>query len=295
MSDHASGSLARRVWELSPRRIYEALRRRLVPSFRPTPPRPPEWIRVRGGPLKDRELLLSPTAAPSWAEMVEGTYDQTLFEELRKRTGPRKRCVFWDVGAHFGYHTLSMATLAANTPGGKVLAFEPNPANANRLKENLRRNPELEKLIELVPIALSNAEGQVDCVLSEDIENGDSSCTFIQGARPPRDSDAYDAFKKGTVPATTADAWLLSRPDCIPTAVKMDVEGAEWLVLQGAPDLLRHHRPLLIVEVHDIRLLVHVQNILASNHYVTDLLDEAWACPSRCCIVARPGDAPPQS
>lgn len=289
MSEHASGSLARRVWEISPRRVFEALRRRLVPGFRPTPPQPPDWVEVRGGPLQGRELLLSPTAAPSWAEMVEGTYDRILFEELRRHTVPGERCVLWDVGAHFGYHTLSMAALAKKAPGGKVLAFEPNPANANRLRQNLRRNPDLEKLVELVPVALSNTQGHVECVLSEDIESGDSSCTFIEGAKPPRDFVAYDTFKRVTVPTTTADAWLVPHPDCIPTAVKMDVEGAEWLVLQGASELLRRHRPMWIVEVHDIRLLVHIQNILTANRYATDLLDEAWACPSRCCIVARPG------
>ena len=52
------------------------------------------------------------------------------------------------------------------------------------------------------------------------------------------------------VRAVTLDSFVAggARP---PTAVKIDVEGAEMRLLQGAVETLRHHHPALLIDTHD--------------------------------------------
>ena len=51
------------------------------------------------------------------------------------------------------------------------------------------------------------------------------------------------------VETTTLDVFY-QETQLIPAAVKIDVEGAELLVLEGAKTLLTHHRPILMIAVH---------------------------------------------
>ena len=65
-------------------------------------------------------------------------------------------CVFADVGANFGYYTLLGARLVGS--GGKVLAFEPQPAVAELLRESLSINSMAN--VEVIEAALSNQPGR---------------------------------------------------------------------------------------------------------------------------------------
>ena len=70
------------------------------------------------------------------------------------RRKSRTACVpgacFYDVGAHIGFYSLLAARLVGQ--GGHVVAFEPDPANAAVLRENITRNNLGQ--IEVVPVAL---------------------------------------------------------------------------------------------------------------------------------------------
>jgi hypothetical protein len=57
-------------------------------------------------------------------------------------------------------------------------------------------------------------------------------------------------------------------------------------VLEGAAELLRRHKPLLLMEVHHIRLMFHLRPLLESCGYRLTLADEAHAEPSRCFLIA---------
>lgn len=52
------------------------------------------------------------------------------------------------------------------------------------------------------------------------------------------------------VSAIPLDSWCADRGDRIPGAIKIDVEGHELAVLQGARHTLAHHRPAFVVECH---------------------------------------------
>jgi FkbM family methyltransferase len=149
--------------------------------------------------------------------------------------------VVLDVGAHHGYYTL----LASQKVGahGRVIAFEPSPRDRSRLLQHLRLNGCANVQVE--ETALGEADGRAELYVVKGKETG---CNSL---RPPAVSEATDATQ---VRVTRLDDYIrdhdLPRVDFL----KMDVEGAELAVLQGATEFLeRRPRPVIFCEVQDMR------------------------------------------
>lgn len=263
--------------------MLEAVRRRLLqPGDHAAPTS--RWLKIEAGPLQGVELLLPPAASGGWREMAEGTFDAFLFEALAKQ-GPIAGATVWDIGAHFGYHSLCFARLVGES--GRVVAFEPNPVNAQRLRQHLARNRNLAERIELVPSAVSASDGETTFTFSSDLESGDSSCSFIRDAVPPQGPEAFARFREQSVRTMCIDTFFRSQAGAVPRVIKIDVEGAELLVLRGGSKFFAEHKPLLLMEIHHIRLMFHVHALLLALGYKPALLNEESASPSRCFLMAR--------
>ncbi len=148
--------------------------------------------------------------------------------------------VFWDVGANVGYFTLVAATALANR--GQIVAFEPGKNAYARLTENLSLNSY--RNIQTFPVAVTDREGEAVLHLAGDI--ADSSASLYQAAQTQAGQEvcrtvALDHF---------LDAEGLRPPDLI----KLDAEGAELAVLQGAQGLLAASPPLWLMEMEEKNL-----------------------------------------
>ena len=124
-------------------------------------------------------------------------------------------------------------------------------------------------------------------VASDSIEDGRSSGSHLAGVAPPESSASYETFQRVVVTTVTADT-LCERgqaPD--PDVIKIDVEGAEQLVLEGATRTLRRARPLLFIEIHNITQMFHVLMLLGRAGYAPEILDADHASVSRCFLIAR--------
>jgi hypothetical protein len=73
----------------------------------------------------------------------------------------------------------------------------------------------------------------------------------------------------------------------IPSVIKIDVEGAEKLVLEGSLNLLLEYKPILLIEVHNITMMFYVQKILCELGYNSEILDSDNSSLSRCFIIAK--------
>lgn len=266
-------SWSERLWNTSPASLARALRRRWRRGTARL-----AWHRVQAGPLAGAELGFTDATQPGWREMVAGTFDGFLYQELAARRAVRD-AVVWDVGAHFGYHSLGFAAL-----GAQVVAFEPNPHNAARLRANLARNPRLAERVRVRSEALSNRDGTLEFVESDDLAET-SSGSHLADAVAPSPEFVYENFSRVVVTGARADT-LLAGGEPPPAVMKIDVEGAELLVLDGARELLRRHRPLLLLEVHHIRLMFHLRPLLEDCGYRLALVDEEHAEPGRCFVAA---------
>jgi FkbM family methyltransferase len=145
--------------------------------------------------------------------------------------------VFYDIGANVGFMTVIGARLVG--PKGLVYAFEPVPENAAYVRLNTRLN-HFEN-VRVIEKAVAGFSGKTDLRLAE-YSGGASLAT----ASPPPDS-------RGTISVntTSVDDMVFSREAPPPSAVKIDVEGAEIDVLTGMLRTLREIRPTVVFEIDD--------------------------------------------
>jgi FkbM family methyltransferase len=231
----------------------------------------PEWTRIESGPLEGREMMLDTAASASWRQMANGQFESFLHEKLKELRNWSGLCV-WDVGAHFGYHTLCLAQLVG--ADGRVAAFEPNPALAERLNRNAARNPELTAAIEIEPVAVSDSNGRAEMVCTKKVD-GNASWGHLAEVAPPMPVEQYADFEKSIVNVVSLDAWHSRTVGAPPALIKIDVEGAELNVLQGARDTIAAHRPQLAIEIHTLDLIPPFEQFCIQQNYVTELLESA--------------------
>lgn len=145
---------------------------------------------------------------------------------------PRAGQVVFDVGGQQGVFTVLAARAVG--PEGRVVAVEPAPENFARLSKNVALNGLTN--VTAVPAALSDAPGKAELALSPWNAGGHSMAGMADGST-----------STVTVELETLDS-LCARLGTAPDLLKVDVEGAEVLVLRGGLKTLREKRPAVIVE-----------------------------------------------
>lgn len=157
-----------------------------------------------------------------------GAYEADFQNWIRCNIVPG--AVVLDIGANVGAITLGLAKQVGDT--GRVHAFEPAPPNRRRLEENLALNPELSERVTVHPFGL----GRANETLFWHEEPGNPGNGWL---RPEGDE---------AVPVKVLDEVVeglkLSRLDFI----KIDVEGMEWPIFQGAEATLKQWKPGLYFE-----------------------------------------------
>jgi FkbM family methyltransferase len=170
----------------------------------------------------------------------------------------RPGMVALDCGAHIGEYSLLFSRLVG--PGGAVHAFEPDPRVFEFLKWNVERNGLTNVTANM--LALSSSGGRADYAL-----HPDATCSALAEF----DGDGAGGVETVEVSTTSLDAYApehgLERVD----AVKIDVEGAEGAVLEGAARILERMRPVLVfVECHTAAAGSDVRRALERAGYELD-------------------------
>ena len=245
----------------------------------------PHVVTVLGGPLQGYRLFLTPKKGIFWQDMVLGIYDDFIYDWLKKYYNLTDKVV-WDIGAHVGYHSLALAALVGEK--GRVIAFEPNQFNLKRFVKNLRLNSDLSKRIKIIEGALSDKDGTIDFVESDDVDNTTSSGSHLDNVIPPENSSVYEGFKKTKIKTYRADTLVARKIVPPPSVIKIDVEGAEELVIRGAQKILTKYKPVLFIEVHGILQMYALGKILSKMKYDLELLDDDGGLSNRCFVVASP-------
>lgn len=237
-------------------------------SFTSIPPS--KAVVATGGDIKGFTLKLNPDGA--WQnDMISGEYDSELFDYMRSLNLNSK--VIYDIGAHIGYHSLIFSRYVGS--GGHIYAFEPNAVNSARLKEIIALNPEVASKITVQEIALSNTSGTATFLCTNDLEVGSSTGGFLNEASTIWKRSVYVneiAFKEITVQQETIDNLVSSKKILPPNLLKIDVEGAEQLVLAGAMETIKNYHPIILVEFHSIFSTYTCMLILEEHGYKHNIL-----------------------
>lgn len=245
-----------------------------------------EPLVVEAGPLKEGRLLLCWNEQIPWhREIRAGVYDHWLFECVASMDGI-EGAVVWDVGGHIGYDTLAFARLVGSN--GHVCAFEPNPANLDRLQQNLELNADVQSRVRVLDQALGCSDERVPFRFTDVVDNGASSRSHLATADPPENRSVYAKFLTRDVEVARGDRLVSEGTAPPPRLVKIDVEGAEAAVLDGLSNVLTVHRPSLAIEVHTVRAMFRVQQQLDHHDYSVRIVETPDDAPSRCFLWATP-------
>ncbi len=162
------------------------------------------------------------------------SYEKTVDEALLRSIKPAD--VVWDVGANLGHYCSRLSDAVGDS--GRVVAFEPSPANLERLRETVGKNTNLS----ILPFGLSSKAGRMSFVQGDDPLGATSHLAAPSEIRGACLSEIELRRGDELVALNVAPA---------PDVIKIDVEGHELEVIEGLGNLLERPRlRALVIEVH---------------------------------------------
>jgi FkbM family methyltransferase len=172
-------------------------------------------------------------------ELMYGGFEETEMRFVERLLRPGMTVL--DIGAHHGLYTL----LASKRVGrrGRVIAFEPSPRELRRLAKHVRLNRC--RNVDVESCALGNAPGDAELFLVDGFRDWGNSL------RPPA---VAEPTSKVNVAVRRLDDVLAELRVQRVDFIKLDAEGGELAILQGAHKLLQTApRPAILAEVEDVR------------------------------------------
>lgn len=188
--------------------------------------------------LEGTKFIVQPSIPIGWHLYFFGTYEPEMRRLFRKILQPGGFAI--DIGANVGWHTILMASLVGNS--GKVIAFEPNPSVRYNLELNIQANGLSQ--VEVKPLALSNTAGSVR-FLAPDAHDMSAGDGHILAAGQIQRNEVIE------VVSATLDSIVMSTGIKRLDLIKIDVEGFEWPVIQGAAESIARFRPYIVFEFID--------------------------------------------
>ncbi len=178
-------------------------------------------------------IAAGPNAGLTWSRVAAGkgfgagTFEADRVEIIASLIRPGD--CFWDIGAHKGYVTL-IAARRVGAQSGAVYAFEPSSVNHWYLRQHVAWNHCSN--VTIFPVAVSHFDGE------SSFGGGGSLGAHLGGGR------------EQSVPVRSIASLITSGECRPPTFLKIDAEGAEADILEGAQDHLRRPDILLVVGTH---------------------------------------------
>jgi FkbM family methyltransferase len=167
---------------------------------------------------------------------MQGDYEPQMRKTIVHYLKPGD--TFVDLGANEGFFSVQAAAICG--PGGRVVAIEPQNRLLDVLRENLRLN-EI-RCAEVISVAVSDKPGTAMLYLAPDINTGGSGLS--NAAR-------YPVRAQPTSLRTLSQVLDENRIDHV-DFMKVDIEGFEWEMLTGAPEVFATHRiRAMAMEIHE--------------------------------------------
>jgi FkbM family methyltransferase len=166
--------------------------------------------------------------------IFNGVYQQDVLYWIKTLSKPGD--IVFDIGAFHGL----MSAVASKAVGkkGKVIAFEPNEISRDHLRAHLDLNRCTNVTVEST--GLMDRDGEYE--FYPQAGNSSWNSSFVREF-----VDASHEVRPVTVKCTTLDQYV-ERTGLIPRLIKIDTEGTEFLVLNGAVRTINRYRPILLME-----------------------------------------------
>jgi FkbM family methyltransferase len=219
------------------------------------------WVKVQTGLLKGAWMHLDPRYELSYST---GQYENIIQNVLKQHLHPGD--TFYEIGSHIGFLSLSAARLVGDK--GEVVAFEADPANAARIEEHIGRNSLRQTRV--IPQAVWSRSGQLRFKRASLLSSRNTGAVL-------NNSDCDSRSEIIEVEAVSLDDYVrVNRPPCF---IKIDVEGAEMHVLEGAANLISEKKPVLLCEIHSAEIGSQAQTWLRAKSYNVEWLSREALYP----------------
>lgn len=211
------------------------------------------------------KYLINPSSSLDTLIQKEGTlHDWNILKKLD--TVLRDDSIIFDIGANVGHLSLLFAKKLA--PNGSVFCYEPDQENREQLTKNKDLNSA--KNITILPYALQD---------NQDITEAEFSIRrSIDGdGNQNRGLSSLKKIIKFTkdvlsVPASTIDKECKRLSIAHLDFIKIDVEGAEYMVLQGGEASIRKYKPIIQYEYSNVLdALMKENNTMLSFNFLQSL------------------------
>lgn len=180
--------------------------------------------------------------------------------------------VVWDIGSNQGIFAFCAA--GRTGPTGRVFTVEADPKYADLQNRTIASLPKGYAPVKTLCAAVADRAGVLELSIPKN-GHARNHLSIVAG----NDAAAVESTK--AVTAVTLD-WLLDHWSA-PDFVKIDVEGAEMLVLKGASELLRVHRPNLYIEVSEANQAEATKLLRSHGYRFYKLTNNGSIAPTESC------------
>lgn len=207
----------------------------LLPAVLPVTP---VWLQVD----PQIRMRLDPADFVSRTILETGQWEPESWQAMHSHL--ERGATFVDVGAQIGYYSLKAAAVVG--PAGHVIAIEPNPQTIAKLEANIAAS--CAGVIAVERVACSDADTMLDLYAAAPSNTGETSLSRANASQSGAVVRIY------RVRARPLDDIIREAGASRVDVIKIDVEGAEYLVLKGSQQTLARFHPSLMVEVLDRQL-----------------------------------------
>lgn len=154
--------------------------------------------------------------------------------------------LFFDIGANLGYYSLVAKKF---NPRIKVIAFEPLPAAYKYFLKNIALNSYSDIHVEMT--ALSNEKGTAQFYTYKNMKFGNLSDQLVGDGSLNASVNKSKSIAQYEVRTDILDNYIKQHlePEQKIDLIKIDTEATEHLIFEGAENVLRSHRPIIMCEI----------------------------------------------
>lgn len=164
-----------------------------------------------------------------------------------------------DIGANAGFFDF---ILLSKLPQARIYAFEPMPANVQRLNDTIQENDSVNKQISVYQMAVTGVEKEYLEIFAEDTSDNQVVASIFSGFNKSN-------TKGIRVPCISLETILRKHNLDKIDVLKMDCEGSEYEIIYKTNPQLIQKIKRMVVEVHDID--DKENNIKAFTGYLQEL------------------------
>lgn len=165
-----------------------------------------------------------------------------------------------EVGGHIGYLSIFFARITGNE--GKVYVFEPGYNNLPYIRSNVSSIAQ----IELIEKAISNQNGEAAFFVENLTGQNNSLLNEYDSFQQNKNLSFIDVQSNEVIVKTITLDTFCKEGNIAPDFVKIDIEGAELLAIEGMEKVLAEHKPIIMIEITENK--ENIRNIFLKHGYV---------------------------